>query len=286
MSVSATITRALSGPIQPPKGVGMNLRLSYLPALRQGPPQVAFWEVIAENLLGNPRALRQVAALRRDVPISLHCVGMNLAGTDPLDMDYLAQIEALIDALEPFQVSDHLCWQRHGGVSHHDLLPFALTQANADRVSSRIAATQEVLERPIAVENLSYYVEFKASDRGEQEILAQVAAQTGCGVLLDLNNIEVNAFNLGHDPSLYLHEGLLEHVVEVHVAGPEKNGELLVDTHGGLPSDFQRRALQTLPQLRDLPICYERDNKIPPLQESYREVQRLQTLLDTTREAA
>lgn len=262
------------------RGVGLNLRLSYLPDLNAMTtrPEVAFWEVIAENLFEHEDALTAAQALRRDYPIALHCVGMNLAGYDPLDEAYLKRIRFLIEALEPFQVSDHLCWQKHGRISHHDLLPFPLTRGSADHVSQRISRVQHILGRPIAVENLSYYVEFRASTEPEASVLASVAAETGCGLLLDLNNIEVNAHNLGHDPERYLEPRVLEHVVEVHVAGPEEIEGLHLDTHGGLPSSFQLQSIIEHPALNTLPVCYERDTKLPPLDESVGWVERLNHL--------
>lgn len=261
------------------QGVGFNLRLRYLDEILRDKPQVAFWEVIAENLFENPEALALCEKIREDQPFALHCVGMNLAGTDALDSGYLAAIAELQERLDPFITSDHLCWQRHRGVSHHDLLPFPLNPANCSRVSARVQAVQEHLGRRIAVENLSYYVEYRASTLAEVDVMNEVAATSGCGLLLDLNNIEVNEANLGVSKLEYLERLDLDNVMEIHVAGGEEIDGVIIDTHGKVPTPFQHEAL-THEALRGRPICYERDQHIPPLSESLELVEVLQGELD------
>lgn len=267
---------------QPVRGIGLNLRLRYLDEVLATQPRVAFWEVIAENLFDDPKALHQCEILRQDYPLSLHCVGMNLAGTDPLDDRYLKLIGDLQIRLAPFQVSDHLCWQRHAGVSHYDLLPFPFNEPNIQRVEERISRAQERLQSTIAIENLSYYVEFRSSTQTEAAVLNSLANRTGCGVLLDLNNIEVNEHNLGHPTGSFLDEIDFDYVVECHVAAGEQIDDVVIDTHGGEPSPFQRLQLSERTALQQLPICYERDRNVPELAESLGVVAELQSLLDST----
>lgn len=249
------------------RGVGLNLRLGYLDEILETRPDVAFWEVIAENLFDNPEAVAKCASLRRDYPLSLHCVGMNLAGVDELDASYLTTIAELRQKLDPFLVSDHLCWQKHRGIHHHDLLPFSLTEESTERVVDRVDAVQEQLGCRIAVENLSYYVEYQSSTKAEVEVMSELASATGCGLLLDLNNIEVNHRNLGVSKEQYLSRLDPAHIAEIHVAGAELSDGRWIDTHGALPTPFQREALRQA-HLSELPICYERDRNLPPLNDS------------------
>ncbi|MEL6177309.1 MAG: DUF692 domain-containing protein [Myxococcota bacterium] len=261
-----------------PDGVGLNLRLRYLDTiLERRPAEAAFWEVIAENLFDRPQALERVKTIRHHRPIALHCVGMNLAGTDPISKPYLTRIRHLIAELDPFLVSDHLCWQTHGNISHHDLLPFPLTATNTRHVAARIHTVQEILGRPIAIENLTTYVAFRTSTEREEDLLNTLASATGCGVILDLNNIALNAHNLGQsDTHRYLERLDLRHVVEVHIAGPEPTPDgVLIDTHSSLPTPLQLDLVTQHPILRTLPVCYERDQQLPPLEESLKLVDRL-----------
>ena len=256
-------------------GVGLNLRLSALSEALDSRPDVAFWEVIAENLFDDPVALARCETLRSDYPISLHCVGMNLAGVDALDAAYLDTIADLRHRLDPFLVSDHLCWQQHDGIRHHDLLPFPMTTASTRRVINRVGAVQERLGCRIAVENLSAYVEYQSSTKAEVDVLNDLASSSGCGLLLDLNNLEVNERNLGISKDDALARVEPRHVVEIHVAGGECVDGLWVDTHGAVPTAFQREALHRS-SFADLPICYERDRNVPALAESVAVVRELE----------
>ncbi|MFN3202968.1 MAG: DUF692 domain-containing protein [Bradymonadia bacterium] len=247
-------------------GIGLNLRLSYLDQVCDTPPgEVDYWEVIAENLIGNPQALEQVKTIRAHTPIALHCVGMNLGGVDPISTTYLDEIAELERVLDPWLISDHFCWQRFGGVSHHDLLPLPLSPSTCAHVAARINFVQQRLGRSIALENLSQYVVYRQSSMTEAESLQQIAESTGCRLLLDLNNIEINAHNLGVPVHRYMTAEFLEHVVALHVAGPEVVDDFWLDTHGSAPSNWQQHWVN---HLSHLPACYERDNAIPPLIES------------------
>lgn len=250
----------------PVRGVGLNLRLSDIEDVIETRPDVAFWEVIAENLFDDPAALARCEVLRADYPLSLHCVGMNLAGVDDLDSSYLAAVARLVQRLAPFSISDHLCWQRHGGVHHHDLLPFPRNAASTRRVVQRVDAAQEQLGHRLALENLSSYVEYRSSTIAEVDMLNEIASSTGCGLLLDLNNIEINQTNLGVSADDYLDAIDRRHVVELHVAGGEKIEDLVIDTHGAAPTEFQRDMLSR-PSWAELPVCYERDRNLGPLAE-------------------
>lgn len=256
-------------------GVGLNLRSEDLGPGASVPPGVAFVEVIAENFFSAPRALAALERLRRDVPVSLHCVGMNLAGVDALDPGYLARVSALIERLEPFSVSDHLAWQHLGAVHLHDLLPFPWRRRDLARLAARIHAVQTRLRRRLGVENISQYVDFHEDDLGEAEVLGELASRTGCGLLLDLNNLEVNAMNRGRTPDEALAHYDMAHVVEIHIAGPSRGECGWIDTHAGEPSAFQREFLGQQHAAARWPICFERDRDVPPVSERWAMVEDL-----------
>lgn len=252
--------------------IGLNLRLKYLEEMGDSRPNVAFWEVIAENLIHHDRALEGVLKLRRDYPIALHCVGMNLAGIDPIDPVYLGQVKGLIEKLEPFLLSDHLAVQGVGGYYHHDLLPFPRNRLHLKRVIDRVERVQEILGRRLLIENLSHYVEFQGSDYSEAEFLAEVSHKSGAGLLLDLNNIEVNHRNFAIPTAPYFEAPMVEAVEAIHIAGASVVEGLMIDSHSALPSAVQRRWLKTLLARRALPICYERDNQLLPLAQTTAEL--------------
>lgn len=219
----------------PNPGDGLGLREEHFPHLMSTPPEnwdVDWFEAITENLLDNRgwgmRVFEHVAAHR---PVVLHGVSLSIGSTAPLDMGYLAKLRDLAERFRPLWVSDHLCWTGVQGVNSHDLLPMPLTEAALDHVSDRVRAVQDFLGRPLIVENPSTYLEFRASEMPEAEFLARLCEATGCGLLLDANNVHVSSFNHTHDPLDYLAAIPAEHVVQVHLAGPSDHGTHLIDTH-------------------------------------------------------
>jgi uncharacterized protein len=219
----------------PNPGDGLGLREQHFPHLMSTPPQawgVDWFEAITENLLDNQgwgmRVFEHVAAHR---PVVLHGVSLSIGSTAPLDMGYLGKLRDLAERFRPLWVSDHLCWTGVQGVNSHDLLPLPLTEAALAHVASRIDAVQDFLGRPLIVENPSTYLEFRASQMPEAEFLARLCEQTGCGLLLDVNNVHVSSFNHALDPLEYLDAIPAEHVVQVHLAGPSDHGTHLIDTH-------------------------------------------------------
>jgi uncharacterized protein (UPF0276 family) len=232
---------------------------------------VGWFEAHSENYFAEGGArLECLERIRADYPLSLHGVGLSLGSTDPLAADHLAKWRRLIDRFEPALVSEHLCWCSVGGRFANDLLPLPYTEEALQHVSERIARVQDYLGRRILIENVSSYLEFTCSTLSEWEFLAGVAAASGCGILLDLNNIYVAASNHGFDPYRYLEAIPTGVVGEFHLAGhsrvPIEGRELLIDTHGTPVCDavwsLYRAALG---RFGPVPTLIEWDTDIPPL---------------------
>ena len=219
-----------------PARAGIGLRAPHLHEVLQSQPAVPWFEVHSENYFAPAgAAVAMLDAVRRDYPLSLHGVGLSLGGTDPLDPQHLQQLKAAIARFAPALVSEHLCWTAAGGQHFHDLLPLPYTEEALLHVRSRIIEAQERLGRRLLIENVSSYLEFEHSTIPEWEFLREVAARSGCGVLLDVNNIYVSAVNHGFDPHRYIDAIPAEAVGEIHLAGHVRKDidgtTLLIDSH-------------------------------------------------------
>jgi uncharacterized protein len=216
----------------PNLGLGVGLRNQHFNYLMQNEPDVAWFEIISENFIDNHgyarRVLERVRSLR---PVVMHGVSLSVGSTDPLDREYLKGLKSLAEFVRPAWVSDHLCWTGVAGVNTHDLLPMPLNEESLRHVAARIRQVQDYLERPLVLENPSTYLEFKESTIPEWEFLSHLVRETGCGLLLDVNNVYVSAHNHGFDPEQYIRSLPRESVVQIHLAGPTDCGRYLVDTH-------------------------------------------------------
>src|SRR5947207_4666674 len=194
--------------------------------------QVDWFEIISENFMDDfgyaRHVLERMAAIR---PIVMHGVSMSVGSTDPLDWHYLKSLKALAEFVQPKWVSDHLCWTGVAHVNTHDLLPMPLNEESLRHVIGRVRQVQDFLERPLVLENPSTYLEFKQSTISEWDFLSELARETGCGLLLDVNNVYVSGYNHGFDPEHYIRSLPHESVVQIHLAGPTDCGRYLVDTH-------------------------------------------------------
>ena len=216
----------------PRLGLGLGLRNVHFDAILSDEPRDLWFEAISENFMdsgGRPRAIIRAVAER--YPIVLHGVSLSIGSTDPLDMAYLTSLKRLADEVRPAWVSDHLCWTGVGGHNSHDLLPMPLTEESLAHVVARVRQAQDVLERPLILENPSSYVRFAQSTIDEPDFLRALAGETGCGLLLDVNNVYVSCFNAGSDPVTYLDAFPCERVVQMHLAGHQDYGTHLIDTH-------------------------------------------------------
>jgi len=201
-----------------------------------------WFEVHAENYMvdGGPR-LAMLDALRRDHPISLHGVGLSLASADEPDLKHVARLKELVERTEPFLVSEHLAWSRHGTTCFPDLLPFPRTTEALGLIARNIAIVQDALGRRILIENPSLYLRLEGHEFAESEFLAELARQTGCGLLIDVNNVFVTSNNIGFSPRAYLDALPCEAIGEIHLAGhspdPVHGRHLLIDSHDGPVSE-------------------------------------------------
>lgn len=254
----------------PPRfsGFGLGLRREHYQDFLGTRVPVDFVEVISENFMidgGQPRhILRQV---RERHPVILHGVSMSIGSHDGLRPDYLRRLKALADEIEPLYVSDHLSWSRIGDFSSHDLLPLPYTLEALDTVCDNIDMAQEALGRSMLFENPSSYLGFEG-DMSEWEFLAQMARRTGCGLLLDVNNVYVSAGNHGFDPHAFLDGIPAEHVRQIHLAGHSQGKELLIDTHDQPVTDgVWALYAYAVARLGPVATMIERDADIPPLAE-------------------
>ncbi|MGH2689698.1 MAG: MNIO family bufferin maturase [Actinomycetota bacterium] len=224
--------RRPSGLGLPNLGVGVGLRSVHFRHLRDHHPDVDWFEFITENFLdsqGFPRRMLDEIADR--YPVVMHGVSLSIGSTDPLDLEYLANVKRLAAAVRPRWVSDHLCWTGVAGVNTHDLLPMPLHEASLAHVVARIKVVQDILERPLVLENPSTYLTFVDSTMTEWEFVSRMAAESGCGLLLDVNNVYVSSRNNDFDPVEYVRSVPHDRVVQVHLAGHCDLGTHVVDTH-------------------------------------------------------
>lgn len=250
-------------------GFGLGLRKQHYPEFLEHLVGVDFVEVISENFMidgGRPkRILREV---RERYPVALHGVSMSVGSADGVDRAYLARLRALVDEVEPLFVSDHLCWTRFEGFNSHDLLPLPYTQEALDVVCTNIAIAQDVLGRTMLIENPSSYVTFEGDIMTEWAFLDALCARTGCGLLLDVNNVFVSATNHGFDPIAYLDGVPHDRVRQIHLAGHSQGDTMLIDTHDSpVPSSVWDLYAHVLTRLGPVSTMIERDDAIPPLHE-------------------
>jgi len=213
-------------------GFGVGLRRPHYAHILEHHPAMDWFEVISENfMVAGGRPLEVLAAVRDRHPIVMHGVSLSIGSTDPLDRKYLADLRVLARRFEPAWISDHLCWTGVGGHNLHDLLPLPYTEEAVVHVSRRIRQVQDFLERPILVENVSSYLTFRDSTLSEWQFLCAVAEEADCGILLDLNNIFVNAFNHRFSAGEYIDSIPCERLAQFHLAGHSDRGTHLLDTH-------------------------------------------------------
>src|SRR5258705_1362061 len=218
----------------PTLGFGVGLRAEHYPEILSSAPRADWFEAISENHLARgARPFAVLERLRRDYPIALHGVALSIGSTDPLSFDYLAKLEALVDAIDPALVTDHLCWTGVGGRSLYDLLPLPATEEALAHVVARVARVQDFLGRRIALENPSAYFAFAGAEISDGELLAAVATEADCGILLDVNNVYVTAANLGFDAHRFIDALPADRVAQFHLAGHRDRGTYLFDTHDG-----------------------------------------------------
>ena len=247
---------------------GIGLRSPHYQAVLAQAPQVGFLEVHSENFFGDGGPpLKYLARFREDYAISTHGVGMSLGSADPLDAAHVKKLQRLVNAVDPVLVSEHLCWVGVNGRFLNDLLPLPYTEESLLHVVRRVGELQDALKRRILVENVSSYLEFAESTIPEWEFVREVASRSGCGILLDVNNIYVNAVNHGFDAMRYLEAIEPGSVGEIHLAGFQDTGEILIDTHGSaVCEDVWTLYEKAIARLGPVPTLIEWDTDIPALE--------------------
>ena len=264
-----------------PIAAGIGLRSPHVGEILARRPPIPWLEVHSENYFvdGGP-ALASLVRVRNDYPVSLHGVGMSLGSVDPLDPSHLAKLRRLIDRIQPAAVSEHLCWSSAGGRHFNDLLPLPYTDEALAHVCARVDAVQEAIGRSLMVENISAYVAFDDDTMTEAEFVAAVARTTGCQLLLDVNNVFVNASNHGFDADAFIGAMPPENVAEIHLAGFDASGPCLIDTHGTpVAAEVWALFARTIDRLGPRPTLIEWDTEIPALAVLEREASTAQAIL-------
>jgi hypothetical protein len=248
---------------------GLGFRTPHFADLLAAPSAVDWLEVLSDSyLLASGARRARLERLRDQFPLALHGVGLNLASDTGPRPEYLAQLRALADRVEPDFVSDHLCWTGVGGVESHDLLPIAYTREVLEFVVERVSRVQEALHRRLLLENATAYVAFRADEMGEADFLRELCTRTGCGMLLDVNNLFVNARNLGTDPQSYLDALAAGSVAYLHVAGHHPLPELSIDTHAAaVAAPVWALFAEAMRRFPHADVILERDDAIPSFQE-------------------
>ncbi len=249
---------------------GIGLRAPHHLAVQEMKPAVGFLEAHPENYMGGGAARHALLKMRDHYPVSLHGVGLSLGGAEPVDAAHLDRLQELTALVEPFLVSEHIAWCRMDGVYLNDLLPLPYTEEALAILVDHVDLVQNHLKRRILMENPSAYVAFAHSPIPEGAFMAELARRSGCGLLLDVNNLHVNAHNLGVRPQDVMAELATNTVGEIHVAGhhiAEQHGRrILIDDHGGPVADpvwrLYRQAIQLFP---DAVTLVEWDSNIPDL---------------------
>jgi uncharacterized protein (UPF0276 family) len=265
-----------------PRHAGIGLRAPHVREVLETRPPVAWLEVHSENYFadGGP-VLATLDRIREHYPLALHGVGLSLGSTDPLDVGHLAKLRRLADRVAPAAVSEHLCWSSIGGRHFNDLLPLPYTEEALDHVCARIAAVQDFLGRELLVENVASYFAFPEATIPECEFVAAVAARTGCRLLLDVNNIYVNACNHGIDALAYLAAIAPASVAEIHLAGFDATGAMVIDTHGAPVSPEVWTLFEAaVARFGRVPTLIEWDTDLPALAVLEREAAAAQAVLE------
>jgi uncharacterized protein (UPF0276 family) len=268
-------------------GFGVGLRAEHYPTLlgedQDAPgPRCDWFEAITENFLeSGGRPLAVLEHVRHDHPVALHGVALSIGSVDPLDMRYLTKLRALIERIEPALVTDHLCWTGVSGRSLFDLLPLPYTEESLAHVVERVRRVQDLLGRQILLENPSTYVAYRCSTIPEAEFLAALSKEADCGLLLDVNNVYVSAFNLGFEASDYVDTLPKERVQQIHLAGFTDMGNWLFDTHGApVHEDVWRLYAHAVRRFGRVSTLVEWDADIPSFARVVGEAQRARCITE------
>ncbi len=245
--------------------MGLGYRAPFRDSLIDGHPDIGWLEIITENYLWDKGTRRQtLEKLRENYDLAFHGVSLSIAAPDEHDEKYLKSLKVFCDEMKPVRVSDHLCWSSNGGHNWHDLLPFPYTEENLTRLTEKVQRWQEVLKRPLVLENLSTYIATNFSTMTEYEFLAKLVKNTSCEILLDVNNMIVNARNFGTDPFKEFAKLSPQSIAQVHLAGFVEGEHFVIDTHSEPPHAATWELWDAVSRVRnDIPFMIEWDSDIP-----------------------
>ncbi len=258
----------------PNPGLGLGLRSKHFNYILEKNPKVDWFEIISENFMDSGgRPIHILKQLAERYPIVMHGVSLSIGSTDPLNREYLTKLKRLATEIKPLWVSDHLCWTGVNGLNTHDLLPVALNEESLKHVCKRINEIQDFLQRPIVFENPSTYLTFKQSTIPEYDFLRYMTEETGCGLLLDVNNVYVSGYNNDFDAEHYIRQLPHDRIVQMHIAGHQNYGDYIIDTH-------DRHVIQNVWKLYNLAwkltggvaTLLEWDSNIPEFEEYHAEL--------------
>ncbi|WP_089041262.1 MNIO family bufferin maturase [Pseudomonas fluorescens] len=253
-----------------PYRAGLGLKTEHFTEVLETRPDIGFFEVHAENYMvaGGPFH-HYLGLIRAQYPLSLHGVGLSIGGEAPLDREHLARLATLIERYQPQSFSEHLAWSSHGPVFLNDLLPLAYDACTLERVCEHVDQVQSALKRPMLLENPSTYLQFQRSTLDETDFISQIVRRTGCGLLLDVNNVYVSCINHQRDPLTYIDALPLHAVGEIHLAGFAEDTDslgdrLLIDDHGApIDNAVWQLYAQVLARTGAVATLIERDNQVP-----------------------
>ncbi len=266
------LSAAQPQPLHP--GFGLGLRTQHYPDFLDAPQRVDWLEILSDNyLVPGGKPLVMLDSIRANYPVVMHGVALSIGAADGPDIAYLESLAALARRVEPLWISDHLCWTGVHGRVLHDLYPLPYSEAALNLVVRNVQIAQEVLQRPLVLENVSSYVTFRASEMTEWEFIREVCQRTGCRLLLDVNNIYVSSVNHGFDAHAFLRGIPADRVQQIHLAGHADHGDHIIDTHDHPVAD-QVWALyaDALALVGPVSTMIERDDHIPPLDELFAEL--------------
>ena len=268
---------------QPVSGAGIGLRACHYRHFLEGRPRIGWLEVHSENYFGDGGYdLHVLEHVRRDYPLSLHGVGLSLGSADGLRERHLAKLQRLVERIEPALVSEHLCWGAVGGRHFNDLLPLPYTREALDLMVTRVEQVQSALGRVILIENIASYLRYRHEEMPEFEFLAALARASGCGILLDVNNLYVNAVNHGFNPAEALQALPTDAVCEIHLAGHTQGDECLIDDHGSRVIDPVWMLYEAAcRRCGNVPTLIEWDTNIPALDVLLAEASKAESVMET-----
>lgn len=252
---------------RPYLGYGLGLRTDHYEDVLTQKPDVDWFEILSENyMVEGGKPLHYLDSIRKDYPMVMHGVSMSIGSVEPLNQNYLRQLKALMQRVEPMWISDHLCWTGVDGINLHDLMPMPYTEEAVQHIVDRVGQVQDYLGRRILLENVSSYLTYSDSQMSEWDFLSEVAQRADCLILLDINNIYVSAYNHQFDPQTYLEAIPVERVYQFHLAGHTQEQDLIIDTHDQPIADpvFQLYA-HAVARFGKVSTMIERDDNIPTL---------------------